>query len=407
MLSLYIHIPFCEQKCSYCSFFVVPENQNLQDLKEKYVNSLLEEIDYWKEKFWNQEIKTIFFGGWTPLSIGKENLDKILEKIFSNFDCSYLEELNFELNPNPREEVLDFVKFINKKYKKLFRIRYSFWIQSFDDSVLKASWRNYIFNTLVSFLRELKNYKEINNVFNFDFIAFWSFYENKKWELQLWDKNKFDFFDNFVNSMFADSFSLYMIELFPGSYWHDVLPKEMDLNEDNVYEEFSILKSIIEEAGYRRYEISNFSLSWKSCIHNRVYWNMENYLWLWVNSSSFLNQAFFDYLDFKTDSSNKGIRFKNTTSWKNYFNWNYIDENTIQQLDEKEYKKEEFFLRLRTDQWIENIDNYKDILVSDFKQKIDNLLREELAISDDKNLILTWNWMDIYNEIITELIEDL
>jgi coproporphyrinogen III oxidase-like Fe-S oxidoreductase len=71
------------------------------------------------------------------LVLGKDNLVKIMDKILSLFNTEFLEEWSIELNPNPYEEVLDFVKFVNKKYRNLFRLRYSFGIQSLDDQVLK------------------------------------------------------------------------------------------------------------------------------------------------------------------------------------------------------------------------------------------------------------------------------
>lgn len=97
-----------------------------------------------------------------------------------------------------------------------------------------------------------------------------------------------------MKSRFADSFSLYTLELFENQVWKK---KEPDVlisgayfgTDEQIYEEFSLLKSILLDAGYRRYELSNFSLAGKSSIHNRTYWEMENYLGLGLNSSSFLD----------------------------------------------------------------------------------------------------------------------
>lgn len=120
--------------------------------------------------------------------------------------------------------------------------------------------------------------KKDNIVYNFDFIAFGKFNKTRKGNKQLRDPNKLEFFRNLVNSQFADSFSLYTLELFPGSKWKSVENENYFGSDDEIFEEFEILKNIILEAGYRRYEFSNFSRSGMSSIHNRSYWNMENYI---------------------------------------------------------------------------------------------------------------------------------
>lgn len=97
---------------------------------------------------------------------------QIIDTIGQYFDLTYLEELSIELNPNPYDEIIDIVKTLNHTYKDFPRIRYSFGIQSFDDSVLHASSRQYSFVGIQKFLRELRTIKEGSNVFNLDFIAF-------------------------------------------------------------------------------------------------------------------------------------------------------------------------------------------------------------------------------------------
>ncbi len=108
--------------------------------------------------------------------------------------------MSIELNPYPEEEVLNFVQDLNKKYNKISRLRYSFGIQSFDDEVLKITGRAYNFSSIVEFLRALSKYKQENNVFNFDFIAFGKFQVSKNGFKQLRHEFKRDFFQNFLAS---------------------------------------------------------------------------------------------------------------------------------------------------------------------------------------------------------------
>lgn len=411
MFSLYIHIPFCSKKCHYCSFFTVPIEKI--DSKEKFVwdyaKSLLKELDFWKTIFPWEEIKTIYFWGGTPLRLWKQNIIEILDKILESFDCSFLEEVNFELNPE--EEVFYFIETINKKYRSFFRIRYTFGLQSFDDEILKKTDRWYIYNYLLGFLRKLQNYKALNNVFNFDFIAFWKFNKDKNWQDQLWTKQKLNFLEDFVKSFFADSFSVYMLELFPWAYRYDrynLSEISKYISQDSVYEEFVFLSDLISSYAYKRYEISNFSLAGKECLHNMVYWNMEEYIWIGMNSSSYLwmekAQKLLDYKNIKKDDFLKWIRFANTTSWKDYFWWNFLKE--IDFIDKTEYLIQKFFLWMRKKEWIKNIYEYKNVFVKDYEQKIKEFEQKELLEQNWSFINLTNKGFDFYNYIITELIKE-
>ena len=139
-------------------------------------------------------------------------------------DCEFLEELTIELNPDPFDEVLAFVEKANKKYKKLFRIRYSFGIQSFDDEILSHAGRNYIFNNLMNFFRELVDIKSMNAVYNLDFIAFGKSPKvlageesSGKVDADRLPRDQFrrEFFNKLIRSQMFDGVSVYALELFP------------------------------------------------------------------------------------------------------------------------------------------------------------------------------------------------
>jgi oxygen-independent coproporphyrinogen-3 oxidase len=415
MLSLYIHIPFCNQKCKYCSFNIFPVNnlENSQKIIDNYISSLEKEIDFYADYFWSQQIKSIYFWWGTPSKIWSKNIIRIIDRIQSRFNLENLAELSLEFNPYPKEEIYELVKTLNNHYKWFSRLRYSFWIQSFDNKILQEAWRETSFLWLVDFLRGLRELKQENNVFNFDFIAFGKFNETRKWNLQLRDQNTLDFFQNFVNSLLAESFSLYTLELFPWSLrYHQDKNKDM-FADDDIYEEFSLLKELILDAGYIRYELSNFSKLWKSSIHNRVYRDMENYIWLWVSGSSFLNsdienyQKFIKKVNSDFDTKNKWIRITNTQSISDYINWNFIDQNNIQILKDDDYLIEKFFLGLRTDQWIADIDEFKSVLVANYQSLIETYQKDWFCILNDKKMKLTDHWMDVFNSIITDLLEKI
>ena len=422
MLSLYIHIPFCVKNCPYCSFSIV---QNPSDkMIQTYLNNLHSEIDERWKVFWKAEIKTIYFGWWTPNLIWSEEIKKLIHHCEEVFDCENVGELSFECNPFPQDQVYEFVSELQKSFKKYPRVRFSFGIQSLDNWVLENAGRPYTFPGMVDFLRGLRDLKLENSVYNFDFLAFWVFNQTKKWDLQLRTPSALEFFQDFVNSWFADSFSLYMLELFEHQKWkkpewNSIVQNQnwMFWNEDEIYEEFNILKSIIQDWWYKRYEISNFAAVGKSSIHNRVYREMENYLWLWLSASSFINGrspyflAVVEYLKKVSSSFHSewlnGIRWTNTPYFPKYI-WNEkLSESAIQPISELDYLIESFFLSLRTDRWIDDISKFESVLVKNYSEKV-KLYEENWFLKlREIGFVLTDEWMDCYNWIITELLEEI
>lgn len=415
MLSLYIHIPFCNQKCKYCSFNIFPVNniENSHKIIDNYISSLEKEIDFYAEYFWSEQIRSIYFWWGTPSKIWAKNIIRIIDKIKDKFNLENLAELSLEFNPYPKEEIYELIDILNKKYNWFSRLRYSFGIQSLDNKLLQESWRESSLTWLVDFIRGLRNLKQENNIFNFDFIAFGKFNETRKWNKQLRNENTLEFFQNFVNSWLAESFSLYTLELFHWSLrYHQDKNKDM-FADDDIYEEFSILKDIILDWWYLRYELSNFSKLWLSSIHNRVYREMQNYIWLWVSWSSFLNPDIENYQEIikkinpDLDIQNKWIRFTNTQSISDYINWNFIDPQNVQILNEDDYLIEKFFLNLRTDQGIKNINQFKSVLVKNYLELITGYQDNGFCNLDGQKMKLTDQWMDVFNSIVTDLLEKI
>ena len=451
MLSVYIHIPFCVKNCPYCSFSVVQNPDD--DMIQTYLQNLHSEIDEWWKVLWKAEIRTIYFGWGTPNMIWAQEIKNLIHHCEEVFDCENVGELSFECNPFPQEQIYEFVSDLQKSFKKYPRVRFSFGIQSLDNGVLENAGRPYTFPGMVDFLRWLRDLKQENSVYNFDFMAFWVLNQTKKWDLQLWTPSALEFFQSFVNSWFADSFSLYMLELFEHQKWKkpdwnssSVQQSWLFWNEDEIYEEFDILKNVIQEWWYKRYEISNFSAVGKSSVHNRVYREMEDYLWLWLSASSFINSkspyfwAMSEYLMNKPPFDKGGvpicrdggiinsdnipplsplaewghdftqlqwIRRTNTPYFPKYIWDEKIAESEIKPLSHSDYLIEKFFLSLRTDKWIDDIEKFKSVLVDDYAEKI-KLYEESWFLRLRENgFVLTDEWMDCYNGIITELLREI
>lgn len=146
--------------------------------------------------------------------------------------------------------------------------------------------------------------------------------------------------------------------------------------DEDIYEEFSLLKEILLDAGYARYELSNFAQAGKSGIHNRVYWQMENYLGLGLNSASFLGKdllspELLSQMGVEGFDAHEGMRFKNTTNFDQYLEGSFLEKSAFELMSMQDYLVEEFFLSLRTDSGIADLARYQKILIAQAEQKLE------------------------------------
>ena len=134
-LELYIHIPFCVQKCRYCDFLSAPQDEQT---RERYVEALLREIDAHKTKKQSHLVSTIFFGGGTPSILPLRELERIVKALHECFDLSQVEEVTLEANPEDLTvEYLKGLRYIG------FVNRLSIGIQSLDDAMLRLIGRRH------------------------------------------------------------------------------------------------------------------------------------------------------------------------------------------------------------------------------------------------------------------------
>lgn len=422
MISLYVHIPFCDYKCEYCNFYVIQKNHPnfLPNLISDYIISLKNELNKWKDIYPDEQIRTIYLWWGTPSSIWKEYIKQIIDHISLLWSLEFLEELSIELNPDPFDSNIDLIKDLSNTYKNFPRIRFSFGIQTLDDDVLELAGRQYVFNNIKWFLRNLQPIKKPNMVYNFDMIAFGT--------LQNWNKSRLEFWEDFVRSMVADSFSVYTLELFPWSKWHQLshgqdltnhsntsstrlLQKMIHPDDEKIMEEFEYIKNTLYKNGYNRYETSNFARPGFGSIHNQVYWNLDPYIWVWCSASGLVYEKDKDKLinifqanENKYQDNIKAVRYTNTTSISDYIKGNYVDPKKTTLLSSKDLQIEWFFLKMRS--WgVKDIERYKNILIHDYQHKIEILIKDEYIIKNGSFISFTDNGYDLSNTILSDIIE--
>lgn len=421
--SLYIHVPFCSQKCWYCSFPVIPI-EKLQDkdwFAAQYRSALSRDIAYRSKELQGEnkpKLYTIYFGWGTPLLFWSTYIQDVLDEIKNNFDLSELQEITIECNPYPYEQTLQAITdIIQKNTGKLYstnepRIRFSCWIQSSDDDMLQISGRETTFEALQNFTKDLVKIKETawagsaldeNIVINYDFIVFWEEKNKEKRAIQ----------NERISTLIAqkqiDSFSLYTLELFPWSQWYHGWVDTMiaynapwdnklpyNANEEALLEEYEQFQEMFIQWWYQRYEISNYALPWKESLHNNVYWEMKPYIGVWLGAHWFLQ------------SEEKWLyRTKTPLAWKKYIDWPIENIVEIEEMTPEDVLIEWLFLWLRHSKGIWNIQDYNSLLVERYQEKLEKLAKEWYVVFDGKSLSLTNIGMNVHHHICTSIMKTL
>ncbi|HMY80364.1 MAG TPA: hypothetical protein PLW93_03680 [Candidatus Absconditabacterales bacterium] len=351
----------------------------------------------------HQEIKTIYLGGGTPLSIGKDHIFGLIDHIIQVWNSESLEEISIELNPDPFDEVLDFIRSCNQRYAQMMRVRYSFGIQTFDDDILEGSGRGYTYNQIKGFLRSLQPLKSAINCYNLDFIAFGSMNHPRSGTKGRNDKKK-QFFEDLVASKTFDSFSLYMLELFPGSKRHQlhlsglnlhnkqILKQCINPDDEQIMSEYTWLSDTVQSYGYKRYEVSNYALPGKESLHNMVYRNMKPYIGIGASASGCI-----------FGSHQKITRYTNISSIGDYIKDKRLNEKKTILLTPEEILFEQFMLGIRSG-GIQNIEGYKSLLISGRQNKCSRYESQGLLIQHNGGIKLTNQGYNLANRIISELI---
>lgn len=253
-LSLYIHWPFCISKCPYCDFFSkVKKNIDEDALVEEY----LEDLGYYHDLTPEREINTIFFGGGTPSLMKPQNIEKIIARTAKLWPVSKDVEISLEANPNSNHPQM----FRDLRHAGINRL--SLGVQALNKADLKFFGRTH---TLEEALRALEEIKNTFDNHSLDLIYARPGQKLTDWEQELKQAAAFG----------LNHISLYQLTIEPGTvfYKQGIRP----LEEDRAAEMYEFTCEFLQNNGYNRYEISNFSRPGKECRHNMTYWRGGDYI---------------------------------------------------------------------------------------------------------------------------------
>ena len=250
---IYIHIPFCRARCSYCDFATGAYEGALA---ERYVAALVEEIKAFAAPVETREVDTIFFGGGTPSLLTPAQLARIIEVIHNNFRVAAGAEVTMEMNPGTvTPEIL-------REFRRLGINRASFGAQTFDDRELRRLGRTHTAEDARRTLKDLRA-AGFDNV-SFDLIA-----GLPEQTLEAWSRNLEE-----ALALKPTHLSLYLLEVHTGTPLADQIKRGMwrEPDADLAAAMYELTVARTREAGYEQYEISNFCLPGQESRHNMKYW---------------------------------------------------------------------------------------------------------------------------------------
>lgn len=264
-ISIYIHIPFCEQKCNYCAFNSFCASDCI---KEQYIDLLCSEI---RRRKCDKIVKTIYIGGGTPSILNENQISKIVNALYETFDVYDNAEFTIEANPNSITESL------LQTWKKLRVNRLSIGVQSLKDSSLKKIGRLHDKKTALEKIKLARKY--FDNV-SADLIVGLEKESGK--DLCSYAKQLLE--------LGVKHISCYLLEIYENTKLYQMIEckKYTPLSDDLTIGAFNKLSNYLCDNGLERYEISNFAYPGYESKHNLNYWSRGEYLGFGLSAHSFV-----------------------------------------------------------------------------------------------------------------------
>lgn len=381
-LELYIHIPFCLRKCAYCDFLSNVQNE---ETIETYVLSLVDEIlAHGSERKYvsDYEVTTIFFGGGTPSILNASQIQRIFYALEKSFEIAPDAEITIEANPGTVTiEKLE-------AYRACGINRISFGLQSANNEELKLLGR---IHTYEEFLESFRLAREcgFENI-NVDLIS-----AIPKQTLASWEETLKNIIA--LNPEHISAYSLIVEEGTPfANMYGEGCPGEQDLpSEEEERKIYYRTKEMLKDAGYNRYEISNYAKEGMECKHNLGYWERKEYLGIGLGSASLINN----------------VRYSNILDLSRYIKCaKHLDiiQEDIQVLSIQEQMEEFMFLGLRKMVGIyeQEFEECFGVDIDEvYGKQLKKLILEDLIERKDGWIRLTERGIDVSNYVFAEFME--
>lgn len=372
MAGIYFHIPFCKQACHYCDFHF---STNLS-IRSAMVTSLKTELQLQRHYLGDEKIETVYFGGGTPSLLSPVELGSLLEEVAKNFKVTADAEVTLEANPDD----------LSRPYlEDLIRLgvnRLSIGIQSFEDEVLTFINRAHNANDATRSVYESRN-AGFNNV-SIDLI-----YAIPGQSEEAWIKN--------ISTAIAldpEHISAYSLTIEPKTVFGNWTAKGklFPVIDDHAARQLEVLVTMLADAGYQQYEVSNFAKPGFESRHNSSYWQRKTYLGIGPSAHSY-----------NKESRQYNVR-NNHTYVKSLSEGKIPFEKEI--LTREDHVNEYLLTALRT-RWGADLDilqrDYDYDLMYHQRSYVENLVAENLATLENDSLKLTQKGKMMADKISSDL----
>jgi oxygen-independent coproporphyrinogen-3 oxidase len=370
---VYLHIPFCKSRCSYCDF--ATDVYRDSRAVERYVDALCREINAFSPRIDKDEADTVYLGGGTPSLLTPGQAERILSAVKASFDIAADAEITMEMNPaTVSPETLD-------AYRRLGINRASFGVQTFNDGDLKLLARGHDANDARQTFKMLREAGFAN--VSFDLIAGLPGHTLADWSGNL---------DEAV-AMGPEHLSLYLLEI------HEATPLAEQIrsgrrpmpDEELAAEMYEMMIDRLADAGYEQYEISNFARPGFESRHNTKYWRLDPVYGFGVSAHSF---------DGRERYANERDTAKYTALIEQ--KGNAVIERVP--MTERQLSSEFAFLNLRLTQGLDTGEfhaRFRYDLKREFAADLERLDEAGLIIVSDQNIRLTRKGMLYSNEVFS------
>lgn len=374
MAGIYIHIPFCKQRCRYCAFY----STTLHSMHDSYTAALCRELQLRKEYAGGEAVETIYLGGGTPSLLTEEHLASILKSIHNNYRIAPKPEITIECNPD------DLTPAYTAMLARQGFNRISMGVQSFSDEQLQKLGRRH---TAEGARQAVNNARAagFRNV-SIDLMFALPGSSPEQWAADLQS----------AIALHPEHLSAYNLTYEEDTPLYRALQKGYikELSEEENITQFNMLIEAMNGAGYRHYEISNFALPGYESRHNSSYWHDISYIGCGAGAHSY-------------DGTSRGWNIADVAQYiKGINSGNTIFE--VEQLTTEERYNDAMLTRLRT------ADGLPTLWV---KEKFGNTLynymmraaRKEIACGNlqerpNGNLALTQKGIFVSDAVIREFI---
>ncbi len=383
---IYIHIPFCIKKCDYCDFLSFACDDVT---REQYVKKLIEEIEYYGGIYGrsgrDEIVTSVFFGGGTPSVLEPQQMASIMESLRRTFTLAKDVEITVECNPGTltAEKV--------NTYKEQGINRISIGLQSANDDELKAVGRIHTYDKFLESYQLVRD-AGFDNV-NIDLMS-------------ALPGQTMESYRDTIEKIIAlqpehiSSYSL-IVEYGTPLYYRI---RELDENlmptglpdEDTEREMYYMTGRMLEEAGYKRYEISNYAKDGYECRHNTAYWRRDNYVGIGLGASSCMDE----------------VRFKNISDMDQYMKGSFpnLDDEETCVLSENDRMSEYMYLGLRMMSGVTKSEFHRqfgrdfDQVFGQVTDKMEN--RELVRVENEDRIYLTPLGIDVSNTVLAQYLVD-